>query len=67
MANNSYQWQSERINLKPAPVLEMDTMNMLTAQIFALTKKVDSLNIQNNNIPTNVCENCAGPHPIWRV
>lgn len=31
MATNKCQWPSERINPKPAPVLELDAMAMLTA------------------------------------
>ena len=64
MASNNYQWPSERMNLKPAGVLEVDAMALLTAQISNLTKKVDSLSVNAINTSTNFgCEFCAGPHP----
>ncbi|XP_020425758.1 uncharacterized protein LOC109950616 [Prunus persica] len=64
MASNNYQWPSERMNLKPAGVLEVDAMALLTAQISNLTKKVDSLSVNAINTSTNFgCELCAGPHP----
>ncbi|XP_008245081.1 PREDICTED: uncharacterized protein LOC103343189 [Prunus mume] len=64
MASNNYQWPSERMNLKPAGVLEVDAMALLTAQISNLTKKVDSLSVNSINTSTNFgCELCAGPHP----
>ncbi|XP_020417839.1 uncharacterized protein LOC109948603 [Prunus persica] len=64
MASNNYQWPSERMNLKPAGVLEVNAMALLTAQISNLTKKVDSLSVNAINTSTNFgCELCAGPHP----
>ncbi|CAL9012887.1 unnamed protein product [Prunus brigantina] len=64
MASNNYQWPNERLNLKPAGVLEVDAMALLTAQISNLTKKVDSLSVNAVNTNTNFgCDFCAGPHP----
>ncbi|XP_021831504.1 uncharacterized protein LOC110771504 [Prunus avium] len=64
MASNNYQWPSERMNPKPAGVLEVDAMALLKAKISNLTKKVDSLSVNAINTNTNFgCDFCAGPHP----
>lgn len=60
MASNNDEWPSERLNPKPAGVLEIDAVTLLPAQISNLTKKFDSLNVDALNTNTTFgCDFCA--------
>lgn len=59
MASNNYQWGSERSShRKVAGVYEIDALTTLTAQVAALTKAMQSANVQ----PVFTCELCGGGH-----
>ena len=45
MANNAFNWQSERANRKPAGIHSIDTFFSLLAQMELLNKKMDGLNV----------------------
>lgn len=50
MASNNYQWCLDRRTLrKVAGIHEVDALTNLTAQVAALTKAMQSVNIQNNS------------------
>ncbi|XP_063937065.1 uncharacterized protein LOC135147718 [Daucus carota subsp. sativus] len=63
MAANEYQNPNQRLHqVKAAGVLDVDATTALTAQIKALTMKIDSLANLGVQPPPNVCELCAGAH-----
>ena len=63
MALNSYQWQTERGVVKKASgVHNVDTYTALSAQIDALTKKIDSMNTSAGSVQVMSCELCGGGH-----
>ena len=45
MANNAFNWQSERANRKPNGIHRIDTLSSLSAQMEFLNKKMDGLNV----------------------
>ena len=58
MANNAFNWQSERANRKPAGIHSIDTLSSLSAQMELLNKKMDGLNVmphhaQDSNYDVN--------------
>ncbi|XP_063937996.1 uncharacterized protein LOC135147890 [Daucus carota subsp. sativus] len=63
MAANEYQNPIQRLHqVKAAGVLDVDAATALTAQIKALTLKMDSLANLGAQPPSPVCELCAGTH-----
>ena len=53
MAENNNQWHSERVIAKrPAAVNEIDSVNVLSAQVAALSRKMDSLSSKLESKPT---------------
>ncbi|XP_074341093.1 uncharacterized protein LOC141678634 [Apium graveolens] len=65
MAANEYQYPTQRFPQgKVAGVLEVDTATTITAQLKALSMKIDSLANYGVKKITSVCELCAGPHAI---
>ncbi|XP_074359760.1 uncharacterized protein LOC141699849 [Apium graveolens] len=63
MAANEYQYPTQRLSQgKVVGVLEVDTATAITAQLKALSMKIDSLPNYGVNQITSVCELCAGPH-----
>ncbi|XP_063947575.1 uncharacterized protein LOC135152049 [Daucus carota subsp. sativus] len=63
MAANEYQNPNQRLHqVKAAGVLDVDATTALTAQIKALTMKIDSLANLGVQPPPNICELCAGAH-----
>ena len=45
MANNAFNWQSERANKKPAGIHSIDTLSSLSTQMELLNKKMDGMNV----------------------
>ena len=45
MANNAFNWQSERSIRKSAGIHSIDTLSSLSAQMELLNKKMDNLNV----------------------
>ncbi|KAL5550248.1 hypothetical protein UlMin_000424 [Ulmus minor] len=63
MAENNNQWHSERVIAKrPAAVNEIDSVNVLSAQVAALSRKMDSLSSKLESKPTAECDLCGGNH-----
>ncbi|XP_063946058.1 uncharacterized protein LOC135151506 [Daucus carota subsp. sativus] len=63
MAANEYQNPTQRLHQgKAAGILDVDATTALTAQIKALTMKMDSLVNLGIQQPPSVCELCAGTH-----
>ena len=63
MANNSYQWSSERsMPRRIVAVYEIDAMTALNAKVDNLFKKINQLNINSVQSCVQVCEICASPH-----
>ena len=63
MASNSYQWQCERGSAKKAAgVHNVDTYTALSAQIEALTKKIDGMSAPIMKVQAMQCELCGGGH-----
>ncbi|KAL5550767.1 hypothetical protein UlMin_000943 [Ulmus minor] len=63
MAENNNQWHSERVTAKrPAAVHEIDSVNALSAQVAALSRKMDSLSSKLESKPTIECDLCGGNH-----
>ncbi|KAL5559360.1 hypothetical protein UlMin_035571 [Ulmus minor] len=63
MAENNNQWHSERVIAKrPAAVNEIDSVNVLSAQVAALSRKMDSLSSKLESKPTTECDLCGGNH-----
>jgi hypothetical protein len=67
MAANNYQWPTARLNQqKAAGIYEVDQFTAFSAQVAsqlsALSKKIDTLGIQNIAKKETVCEICAGTH-----
>ncbi|CAL8992696.1 unnamed protein product [Prunus brigantina] len=62
MANNSYQWPSERAMPKKAGVHDVDVITAFTAQISTLSKQLGSLNVNAIQTPNVIYEFCAGSH-----
>ncbi|WOH04005.1 hypothetical protein DCAR_0623410 [Daucus carota subsp. sativus] len=63
MAANEYQNPTQHLHQgKAAGILDVDVTTALTAQLKALTMKVDSLANLGNQQPPSVCELCAGAH-----
>ncbi|XP_063949964.1 uncharacterized protein LOC135152790 [Daucus carota subsp. sativus] len=63
MAANKSKNPTQRLHqVKAAGVLDVDATTALTAQINALTMKIDSLANLGVQPPPNVCELCAGAH-----
>ncbi|KAK6115709.1 hypothetical protein DH2020_007978 [Rehmannia glutinosa] len=65
MAMNSYQWPSERSNVRVAEISDSDPIKTLTAQVAALTTQVNYVNNRNfNNFRNN--SNPTHYHPGLR-
>ena len=47
---------------KAKGVLELDTINMLSAKVDALTKMVSKSQVNSLDFTNVVCETCGGPH-----
>ena len=47
---------------KAKGVLELDTINMLSAKVDALTKIVSKSQVNSLDCNNVVCETCGGPH-----
>ncbi|KAL5570763.1 hypothetical protein UlMin_020360 [Ulmus minor] len=63
MAKNKNQWHSERVTAKrPAAVHEIDSVNALSVQVAALSRKMDSLSSKLESKPTVECDLCGGNH-----
>ncbi|MDV3191326.1 MAG: hypothetical protein Q8832_02735, partial [Candidatus Phytoplasma australasiaticum] len=63
MATNEYQYPTQRYPQgKVAGVLEVDTVTAITAQLKALSMKINSLANYGVKQIISVCELCAGPH-----
>ncbi|KAL5577484.1 hypothetical protein UlMin_019183 [Ulmus minor] len=63
MAENNNQWHSERVIAKrPAAVNEIDSVNVLSTQVAALSRKMDSLSSKLESKPTAECDLCGGNH-----
>ncbi|XP_063948069.1 uncharacterized protein LOC135152167 [Daucus carota subsp. sativus] len=63
MAANKYQNPTQRLHQgKAAGILDVDATTALTAQLKALTMKVNSLTTLGVQPPPIVCELCAGAH-----
>ena len=48
MANNAFNWQSERANRKPASIHSIDTLSSLSAQMELLNNKMDNMNVSSH-------------------
>ncbi|KAL5563890.1 hypothetical protein UlMin_033637 [Ulmus minor] len=63
MAENNNQWHSERVTTKrPVAVHEIDSVNALSTQVAALSRKMDSLSSKLESKPTVECDLCGGNH-----
>ncbi|KAL5559239.1 hypothetical protein UlMin_035450 [Ulmus minor] len=63
MTENNNQWHSEQVTAKrPAAVHEIDSVNALSAQVAALSRKMDSLSSKLESKPTVECDLCGGNH-----
>ena len=63
MAKNNNQWHSERvIDKRPTSMHEIDSVNALSAQVAALSRKMDSLSSKFESKPTVQCDLCGGNH-----
>ena len=47
---------------KAKGVLELDTINMLSAKVYALTKMVSKSQVNSLDCTNVICETCIGPH-----
>ncbi|XP_010253000.1 PREDICTED: uncharacterized protein LOC104594412 [Nelumbo nucifera] len=63
MAANNYQWHSKRAQVRRQPGLHnVDTYIALSAQIGALSKKIDEMQMAAMHVQTVACEWCGGGH-----
>ena len=63
MAANNYQWPSSRLKQQKAPgVIEVDAITALTAQMSAMSKKIESMAEGKVQQVSFICELCAGAH-----
>ena len=63
MASNNYQWHGERIMSKKVAALhEVDSLNLLNANIDMLTKKLEATTKISNSMAMYSCEHCRGGH-----
>ena len=56
MANNAFNWQSERANRKPAGIHSIDTLSSLSTQMELLSKKMDSLSTSSKHLKEGSCD-----------
>ncbi|GKV04420.1 hypothetical protein SLEP1_g16575 [Rubroshorea leprosula] len=60
MASNSYQWTNDRATKKGVGLHNVDAFTSLSAQIFALNKKLDNLGASAMSISSNSCCELCG-------
>ncbi|XP_010275028.1 PREDICTED: uncharacterized protein LOC104610214 [Nelumbo nucifera] len=62
MVANSYQWGNERTNKKGVIIYNVDSITTLSAQLFALNKKLENLGVSAMNVSSvhfPFCELCG--------
>ena len=63
MASNNYQWHGERNQPRKATgVYKIDSLNMVTAKLDSLTKKLERLNFGGQLSQVLCCEICGAGH-----
>ncbi|XP_031272256.1 uncharacterized protein LOC116130674 [Pistacia vera] len=68
MASNSYQWPIERLPVRrTSGVHNIDAITALAAQMQALNKKIDGLQMQKPTIVASMCDFCGEDHLTMSV
>ena len=63
IANTQSLWSNERTITKKAGAIEVDSLTILNAELDALTKRMDKVNVNVVSTLFSSCELCQGSHP----